>query len=140
MAWKIEMRPNWYCIYDEIGWYVAGCQSERQAQLIANAPQMLEALREIAEGAIVSPDQSPGEIAEQVLRVLRLIREDNVKSLEFIGMQQRRAERAEEALEAIRDKAERMSRFDHTPAAWEMVRGTACAAIAAVKGEKGNDL
>ena len=49
MTWKVETRKKWYCIYDEMGWYVAGCQSERQAQLIANAPEMLEALEAIAE-------------------------------------------------------------------------------------------
>ena len=51
MTWKIETRLNWYCIYDEMGWYVAGCQSEQQARLIAKAPQMLETLEAIEERA-----------------------------------------------------------------------------------------
>lgn len=72
--------------------------------LILKAPQMLEALRVIAHGAIVSPEQPPEKIAEQVLRVLRLIREQNCEYLLLINAQQQRAERAEEALAALAER------------------------------------
>lgn len=89
----------------KVGFDVNGEKAEEKGEadlrLILKAPQMLEALEAIAKGAIVSPDQMPEKIAEQVLRVLRLAREDCMKSLDFISVQQKRAERAEEALEAI---------------------------------------
>jgi len=110
-------------------------EGEANFHLILQAPQMLEALRTIAKGAIVSPDQPPEKIAEQVLRVLQIRAEGYTGYQTIAGIQQQRAERMLEALEAIRDKVERMSRFDHTPAAWEMVLSTARAAIAAAKGK-----
>ena len=76
-------------------------EGEANFRLILQAPQMLEALRTIAEGAIVSPDQAPEKIAEQVLRVLRIAREAAAEYMVWVGMQQKRAERAEAALEAI---------------------------------------
>ena len=97
-----------------------------------------KALREIAEGAIVSPDQPPGKIAEQALRVLQLAREENLEYLKIISVQQRRAERAEAALEAIQHRAEYMLEGADSfvdSANWEKVRGIAHAAIAAAKGE-----
>ena len=101
-------------------------KGEANFALILQAPRMLEALEEIAKGAIVSPEQPPEKIAEQVLRVLQLAREDCVKSLEFIGAQQRRAERAEAALEEI-------AALDL--GACDQCKEIALAAIAAVKGE-----
>jgi len=52
MIWKVELHPNgMYNIYDDEGWYLMSCQDERQAQLAAAAPQMLEALEAIRDQA-----------------------------------------------------------------------------------------
>ena len=142
MAWKVSIDESGrYIVHDDENWYVASCQNKRRAQLIASAPQapqMLEALETIAKGAIVSPEQPPEKIAEQVLRVLRLAREDCVKSLEFIGVQQQRAERAEEALCDIRDAAGCYMQPLPPGVArtrWERIRDRAITAIAATKGK-----
>lgn len=108
-------------------------------RLILKAPKMLAALNMIAEGAIVSPDQTPEKIAEQALHLLQLAREQNCEYLLHIGTQQQRAERAEAALEAIRDQAECILQPLPVGCAaqvrWEKVRDRAVAAIEATKGE-----
>ena len=52
MTWKVGPGKNGtYTVYDDEGWYLMSCQDERRAQLIATAPQMLEALEAIRETA-----------------------------------------------------------------------------------------
>ena len=101
MTWKVKLCGKTYMVLDDEGWYVMSCQDEQRAQLVASAPQMQEALRTIAEGAIVSSDQAPEKIAEQVLRVLRIAREAAAEYTIWAGMQQKRAERAEAALKMV---------------------------------------
>lgn len=114
-------------------------EGEANFHLILAAPETAEALGKIAHGAIVSPEQPPEKVAEQVLRVLQLVREQNCEYFLLISAQQRWAERAKEALEAIRDQAECF--LQPLPASctsrvrWEVVRDRAIAAIAAAKGE-----
>jgi len=78
-----------------------------------------------------------------VLRVLQLVREDCVKSLEVIGIQQKRAEGAEAALEAIRKTAQRILAETDIPTRtrsdWRAVSRHTDAAIAAVKGENSDE-
>ena len=98
--------------------------------------EMVKALRAIAEGAIVSPEQSPEKIAEQVLRVLRLVREENLEYLKIIGAQQKRAERAEEALEKIAAlKYPPWGDANDILKIFHQCNAIARAAIAAAKGE-----
>lgn len=111
-------------------------QGKENFALILQAPQTLEALNTIAEGAIVSPDQPPEKVAEQVLRVLQLVREQNCEYLLLIGAQQQRAERAEEALEAIVElKPPRWPSQGDVLGVYHRHKEIARAAIAAVKQE-----
>ena len=111
-------------------------QGEANFRLILQAPQTLEALREIAEGAIVSSEQPPEKIAEQTLRVLRIAREAAAEYMVNVGTQQQRAEQAEGALEAIQKVAGRILEDVDTPTRtrrhWRAVERHASAAIAAV--------
>ena len=141
MTWKVKLCEDGktYMVYDNENWYVMSCQDEQRAQLVASAPKMLEALKTIAEGAIVSPEQTPERITEQVLRVLRIAREAAAEYMVWVGMQQKRAERAEAALEAIRDQVEcylqPLTDLSVSRTRWEAVRDQAVAAIEATKGE-----
>lgn len=118
-------------------------EGEANFRLILKAPQMLEALEAIAEGAIVSPDQSPREIAESALRVLQLVREQNLEYLLHISTQQKRAERAESQVSKMLEALEKIAALE-TPRwpslaevadIYEQSMKIARAAIAAVKGE-----
>ena len=144
MTWKVKLCGKTYMVLDDEGWYVMSCQDEQRAQFVASAPKMQEALKTIAEGAIVSSEQSPEKIAEQVLRVLRIAREAAAEYMVWVGMQQKRAERAEAALESIRDMAECILQPLTGPsvsrARWEKVRDRAVAAIAVAKGEDDEDV
>ena len=141
MTWKVRLYKDGktHMVYDDENWHVMSCQDEQRAQLVASAPKMLEALKTIAEGAIVSPEQTPERITEQVLRVLRIAREAAAEYMVWVGMQQKRAERAEAALEAIRDQVEcylqPLTDLSVSRTRWEAVRDQAVAAIEATKGE-----
>lgn len=111
-------------------------EGESNFHLILNAPKTLEALEKIAEGAIVSSDQSPEQIAEQALRALQIAREAAAKYMIYAGKQQQRAERAEEALKAIADLGNWIEESDVVRDRMEAI---ARAAMAAAKGEN-NDL
>ena len=50
MTWKVRQHENGtYLVYDDEDWYVMSCQDERRAQLVAQAPVLLEALEAIVE-------------------------------------------------------------------------------------------
>ena len=50
MTWKVKQHANGtYLVYDDDDWYVMSCQDKQRAQLIATAPQMLEALERMIE-------------------------------------------------------------------------------------------
>jgi len=50
MTWEVGPGKNgMYTVYDDEGWYLMSCQDEQRARSLANAPQMLEALEEIAD-------------------------------------------------------------------------------------------
>ena len=115
-------------------------EGEANFRLILKAPQMLEALRTIAEGAIVSSDQAPEKITEQVLRVLRIAREAAAEYMVWVGMQQKRAERAEAALEAIVAlKPPRWGSSGDYIDAYDQCKAFAVAAIAAAKEAPAKD-
>ena len=113
---------------------------EANFALILQAPETAKALREIAEGAIVSPGQPPGQIAEQVLRVLRIARESATEYMIYAGKQQQRAERAEAALEEIAAlETPQWPSLAEVADIYEQSMKIASAAIAAVKGEGNNE-
>jgi len=114
---------------------------ERNFHLILKAPETAKALNMIAEGAIVSPEQPPEKIAEQVLRVFQLVREENLEYRKIIGAQQRQVAQMLAALESI--MAVKPPCWSDLPAVLRIhpqCRAIARDAIAAVKGEDSEDV